>query len=83
LGLGKKMDEMLNDVSAKGETSPLLFVDVSEYPDGCQLSGLYKQAQGKITFRLNKVCEGKEVSFNVEAESEHELLGKVIALINR
>ena len=81
LGLGKKMDEMLNEASAKGEKSPLFFVDVSEYPEGCQLSGLYKQAPAKITLRLNKICEGKESSYNVEAPDEKELMEKIMGLL--
>ena len=81
LGLGKKMDEVLNETSMKGELSPLLFSDVSEYPDGCQLSGVYQQTPEMISLRLNKVCEGKEVLRNLEAKDEKELIEKIMALL--
>ena len=83
LGLGKRMDEMLNEASTKGESSPLLFSDVSEYPDGCQLSGEYKQTAGNISLRLNKTCEGKEVLNNFEARDEKELLEKIMAFLGK
>jgi hypothetical protein len=84
LGFGKKMDEALNETSARGEFAPLFFVDVSEYPEGCQLSGLYKQAaNGRLSLRLNKVCEGREITYFVEAGTESELKQKVLEIVTK
>jgi hypothetical protein len=83
IGLGKKLDERLNEISLQGESSPLLFTDVSEYPDGCQLSGQYKAVSGKITLKLNKTCAGKEELFALEADDEKTLLERVIAVTNK
>ena len=83
LGLGKKMDEMLNEVSVRGESSPLLFVDVSEYPDACQISGQYKQIEGKYSMKLNIICEGKESLHTAVAKDEKELLDKIMLLLKK
>ena len=82
LGLGKKIDEVLNGLGAKGSDSALLFVDVSEYPDACQLSGLYKQTDGKLTLRMNLRCEGEETSHIVVGKDEDELAQKILEIIS-
>lgn len=82
LGLGKKIDEVLNGMSAKGSDAALLFVDVSEYPDACQLSGLYKQIDGKLTLRMNLTCEGEETSHIVAGDNEDDLAQKILEIIS-
>ena len=81
LGISKKLDEALNEASAKGENAPLLFVDVAEFPEGCQISGLYKQTGGKIIARLNKLCDGKETTISIEANTVEELISQIIAAL--
>lgn len=82
LGLGKKIDDVLNGMAAKGSDAALLFVDVSEYPDACQLSGLYKQIDGELTLRMNLRCEGEETSHMIVGKNEDELAKKILEIIS-
>ena len=69
LGLSKQMDEALNEVSSKGVESILIFVDVREYPEGCKLSGLYKQESEKILLKLRKRCGTEDKTFDLKSDS--------------
>jgi WD40 repeat protein len=80
-GLGKKVDDLLNEASAKGAEAPLIFVDVREYPEGCKLNGLYKKENGKITLKLKKRCEGKEETFTLTGADGKELSNKIVMLV--
>ncbi len=64
LGLGNKMDEALNEYSAKGNESTIVFVDVKEFPDAYKLIGRYKREIDKITLTL-RVKQGQEVIANL------------------
>jgi len=82
-GLGKKVDDLLNEASAKGAEAPLIFVDVREYPEGCKLNGLYKKENGKITLKLKKRCEGKEETFTLTGADGKELSGQIVKLVGQ
>jgi len=81
LELGKKVDLLLGESSAKGPESSLIFVPVREYPDGCQLVGRYKKANGKIVLKLKKKCEGKDLTLEVSGKDASELSKNVIKVV--
>jgi hypothetical protein len=53
LELGKRVDELLRDTSARGRQAPLVFVDARELPGACRLAGRYR------------IVEGEQVQVNV------------------
>ncbi|MFN5169965.1 MAG: caspase domain-containing protein [Cyclobacteriaceae bacterium] len=83
LGLSRLLDEALNETSAKGESAPLLFVDVAEYPEGCQVSGLYRQTPTGISVKLNKTCDGKEQTYTLEAANSQALTAAILAWLSQ
>jgi WD40 repeat protein len=82
-GLGKKVDDLLNEASAKGAEAPLIFVDVREYPEGCKLNGLYKKENEKIALKLKKRCEGKELIFNLTGTDASDLSNQIAWMIKQ
>ncbi len=83
LGLGAKVDQMLNETAARGADAPLIFVPVRQYPDGCQLVGRYERQGEKITLRLRQRCEGIDRTLELSGADLEELGGKVIDVVKR
>lgn len=81
LQVGKKVDEQLNDLTAKGADAPLIFVGVRDYPDGCQLVGRYSQKAGVIALRYLKRCGGKDASGELSGKDVDEVIRKLIEKI--
>jgi hypothetical protein len=80
LGLGKTIDEALNEVFVRSTDSKLIFVDVKEYPDGCKLIGRYQKIEGKIILKLRKKCGEESQTYDLQADNI-ELLTKQILQI--
>ncbi len=81
LGLGKIIDEALNDVSSKGIESKIIFVDVREYPEGCKLSGLYKKEGGKISLKLRKRCGTEDKTFDIKSDNVEGLKAEILKVL--
>ncbi len=81
LGLGKQVDEMLRNVSARGRESRLVFVDARELPDAYRLAGRYRMEDAKVTVTVN-LFQGKKKAgqFSVSGEKTKvaELVAKII-----
>lgn len=78
LGLSKKLDEALNETSAKGESAPLLFVDQNEFPEACQFVGRYQQTSVGITLTILKVCNGQESKLMLSGKTAQDLIQKIL-----
>jgi ankyrin repeat protein/WD40 repeat protein len=79
LSISKKVNELLNETSAKGKESELIFVDVSEYPEAFVISGGYVQSEGEITVSIKlKKGNEQELSFSIKAKNADELSQKII-----
>ncbi len=59
-------------VAFKGINSPIIFVDVRDYPGGCKLSGRYKQENGMINLKLRSKCDGKDITVDLSGKSAEE-----------
>lgn len=82
LQLGKKIDDALAEAAAKGLNSTIIFVDVREYPEGCKLSGRYRQEKGIIKLKLRKKCEGIDETIDIDGKTVDEIKGKVLSKLN-
>jgi Caspase domain len=78
LQLGKRIDDALNEAASKGTNSNIIFVDVREYPEGCKLSGRYKQEKGVIKLKLRKKCEGQDETIDIEGKTVDEIKDKIL-----
>ncbi|MFT5716462.1 MAG: ankyrin repeat protein/uncharacterized caspase-like protein [Oleiphilaceae bacterium] len=70
LGLEKQLDEHLQNVSALGRNSPLVYVEAKSYPDGIRIRGTYVQLQSEIkmtvaVFKGDKSLGIREFSFSM------------------
>jgi WD40 repeat protein len=81
LGIGKAVDESLNDVSSKGVDASLIFVDVREYPDGCKLTGRYKKENGQIILKLRKKCGADDKTFDLKAGGVEALKLEILKVL--
>ncbi len=79
--LGKKVDEALNDEAARGAESKVIFVDVRDYPEGCKLSGLYSQKDGKIQLKMRRKCDGENTVVDIDGKTVEELRDKILKQI--
>lgn len=81
LGLGKIIDEVLNEVSSKGSESKLIFVDVKEYPEGCKLIGRYQKVGQTISLKLKKKCGDQVTNHDLKAENMDQLKIEILKLL--
>jgi len=83
LNLGKNLDEELHDISSRGKESTFIFIDVGEYPEAHQLSGLYKQKPEKISLRMKITLGDESEVITLEAKSMNKLIDSIIEKINQ
>lgn len=81
LGFGKLINESLNEVSSKGIDSPIIFVDVLDYPDGCKLIGRYKKENGKIILKLRKKCGTDDKTYDLKADNVEMMKAEVLKVL--
>jgi hypothetical protein len=83
LALGKKVNDALNEYSAKGNESTIVYVDVADFPDAFKLIGRYKRENDKITLTL-KVKRGAEIvtSLTVTGKDPDDLVNQLLKKIN-
>jgi hypothetical protein len=81
LGLGKSIDEALNETSSKGADAKLIFVDVKEYPDGCKLIGRYQKVDGKLILKLRKKCGEETTNFEIKADTVDKLKEEILKVL--
>ncbi len=81
LKLGKIVDEELSEISGRGKETKFIFWDVSEFPDACQLSGAYRQADGTITLRMKILINNNSNVIELSANSKAELKEQIIRAI--
>jgi WD40 repeat protein/uncharacterized caspase-like protein len=62
LGLGRRVDDLLRETSARGRDIPLVFVDVVELPESYQLTGRYRLDGERVTATVNLYHGDKEVT---------------------
>lgn len=86
LGLGKRVDELLRNGSARGSAAAIVFVDARDMPDGYRLVGRYKTADGKTSvaaklFRNSHVA----IEFTVAgtADKPDDLAGRIVAEVEK
>lgn len=82
LSLGKRVDQLLSETSARGADAPIVFVPVREYPDGCQFVGRYKKLDGKIVLHLKKKCLSEDSIVEVTGTDLIDLGNKVVNFLN-
>ena len=63
LGLSRRVDERLREVTARGTSAGLVFWDVPEAPGAYQLSGRYRVQDGQATVRVY-LFEGEKETFS-------------------
>jgi hypothetical protein len=83
LALSKILDEELNELSAKGNQAPLIFVDVRDFSDAYKLSGLYAQTQEGISLRMKIKSTTEEKKIIIKAASKEELMEKIIREVEK
>jgi hypothetical protein len=77
LGLSTAVDDALNSLSAKGNESPIIFLDTRNYPDGCKISGTYTQKSGKINLKYKIKCGEKVEEHTAEGNTTEELVKEI------
>ena len=85
LGLGRRVNDRLQDASAAPGGAKLVFVDADDFPGGIQATGRYKVEGGKATISVTLFAGDKEVKFTVEgtAGKPDELAGKIVAEVEK
>lgn len=81
LKLSLALDKELSLVSAKGIESPLVFFDAREYPNGCKITGGYRQEEGKIKLDMKVKCGEEQTRHSLEAENKEELVKVILNAI--
>ncbi|MBL7112325.1 MAG: ankyrin repeat domain-containing protein [Bacteroidales bacterium] len=82
LGLSAIIDDMLNEISQKGNGKSLIFVNAREFPDSYKLSGLYSQQENKITLKMKIRSKELSESFIITGANMEELKLNILSQIN-
>lgn len=61
LGIGRKMDEELNEQAQLGKASRLIFLDAAEFPDAYFISGRYRTEGDKLHLKMILFQNDREV----------------------
>lgn len=86
LQIGKKLDILLNETSAKGSESSFLYIPVDEFPDAYQVVGRYQVKEGTISARIKLVTgSGRKLikEWEISAGSPAELVSLISEKINK
>ncbi|MEO8149758.1 MAG: hypothetical protein ABI723_19115 [Bacteroidia bacterium] len=72
----------MNQISAKGASASLIFVDAKQYPEGCKLSGTYKKTSAgwKVSYKIK--CGIKETNYELTSANEEELKLKLLKQVD-
>ncbi|WP_430412328.1 beta-propeller domain-containing protein [Kordia sp.] len=76
LGLSTYLDRKLNSLLI--EEKNLIWVDASQYVNGCKISGSYLQKNGKIELIYKVKCRDHEKKYTIMASTKESLVQKVI-----
>ncbi len=82
LNLSAIIDNMLNEVSQKGNDRSLIFVNAREFPESYKLSGLYNQQDNQITLKMKIKSNGLSESCTISGKDPEELKSKIMTRIN-
>ncbi len=77
LSLGNIVDDYLNEVSAKGTESELIFIDTRDFPDAYKLVGRYVQSNNNITLHLNVRSKDLIAKTQLSATNQSELTKQI------
>lgn len=80
LGLGKMIDDNLNEIALKGTNAEIVFIDTREFPDAYRLSGGYTQNNEMITLKL-KIKGPVEREQTLTATTKEELLEQILNMV--
>ncbi|MCB9267376.1 MAG: caspase family protein [Lewinellaceae bacterium] len=89
LGLGRRLENHLEQITARGAKASLVYVDVPEYKDAFSIKGLYELKKGKISLKA-RLFKGREPLGSFEANGQEEqmdelveeILARVMEIIN-
>ena len=68
LGLAKLVNEQFREISSRGRTSPLVFVDAAELPDAYRLAGRYEVEDDKVKVKLKLIAGDDRKPLTVEGK---------------
>jgi uncharacterized caspase-like protein len=80
LGLGKRVDELLRSVAARGHNASLVFVDAREFIDAYQLAGRYRIEGDKLTVTA-RLARGGEKGTRFTVEGNKAMLDDLAAKV--
>jgi WD40 repeat protein/uncharacterized caspase-like protein len=55
-GLGRAVNSILREESARGRDAPLIFIDAAEYPGAYQVKGRYSVAGNSVNVQIRVMC---------------------------
>lgn len=67
LGLSKKVNKAMRDLTARGSHAPMVYVDATEYPDAFSLTGRYKVENSRVKVKVFIFKDASEIGrFSLE-----------------
>jgi len=80
LGLGKLIDDQLNEIAQRGKNAEIVFIDSREFPDAYRLSGTYTMSNGIISLKL-KIKGPVESEQTMTAATKEELVEQIVSIV--
>jgi WD40 repeat protein len=82
LKLSKSIDEKLNELATPIDgKGTIVFIDAGEFPDGCNISGVYQVKAGLIDFTGFMVCGEAETKIEFEKMTKEKLLEELMKIV--
>ncbi len=84
LKLSQSINEKLNDLATPVDGKGLIvFIDTDEFPDACNISGVYQVKGGLIDFNGSVLCGEKETPLSFEKLTKEKLLEELMKIVTK
>ena len=82
LKLSPSINEKLNDLATPLDgKGTIVFIDSDEFPEGCNISGVYQVINGLIDFNGSILCGGTETPLKFEKLTKEKLLEELMKMV--
>jgi WD40 repeat protein len=82
LKLSQSINEKLNDLATPLDgKGTIVFIDSDEFPDGCNISGVYQVVNGMIDFNGSILCGQAETPLKFEKLTKEKLLEELMKMV--
>lgn len=82
LGLSVLVDAKLSEISARGMSAPIVFVNARTFPEGCKITGLYSMHDSSIVCEVKLKCGEQSARTELVTTAKDELVKMIVQWVS-